>query len=114
MKRTGLLLCVAAVLCAQQFKFNLDQLAAKASNSIDLSVGGATLKIAAKFLDASDPEEAQVKKMISGLEGIYIKRFEFKQGGMWSEADLQSIRQQLHAPEWERMLGYKSTEDGEN
>ena len=116
MKRARVLLCLGAVavLSAQQFKFNLDQLAAKASNSVDLSVSGATLKFAAKFLDSSDPEEAQIKKMINGLEGIYIKRFEFKQGGMWSEADLQSIRQQLHAPEWDRMLGYKSTEEGEN
>src|SRR5579872_2059024 len=117
MKRTGILLCctaLAAALCAQQFKFHLEHLVAKASNSVDLSVGGATLKFAAKFLDASDPDEAKVKKMINGLEGIYIKNFEFKRDGMWSEADLQEIRQQLRAPEWERILGYKSAEDGEN
>ncbi|HEV2446312.1 MAG TPA: DUF4252 domain-containing protein [Candidatus Sulfopaludibacter sp.] len=105
---------LAALLCAQQFKFNLDHLAAKASNTVDLSVSGSTLKFAARFLDSSDPDEAQVKKLINGLEGIYIKSFEFKREGMWSDADVESIRSQLRAPEWERILGYKSAEEGEN
>ena len=104
---------LATLLCAQQFKFNLDGLAAKASNSIDLNVSGSTLKFAARFLDSGDPEEAAVKKMINGLEGIYIKNFEFKTPGAWSAADLEGIRAQLRTPEWERIIGYKSAEDGE-
>ncbi len=104
---------LAALLWAQQFKFNLDRLAAKASNNVDVSVSGSTLKFAARFLDNSDPDEAKVKKLINGLDGIYVKSFEFKTEHAWSEADLESIRTQLHAPEWERMLGYKSSEDGE-
>jgi hypothetical protein len=116
MTRLRQLLCLAplaALLCAQQFKFDLDRLAAKASNAVDLSVSGPTLKFAARFLDNSDPDEAKVKKMINGLDGIYIKTFEFKTPGAWSEADLEGIRTQLRAPEWERILGYKSAEDGE-
>ena len=114
LRRLACLAPLAALLCAQQFKFNLDHLAAKASNTVDLSVSGSTLKFAARFLDTSDPEEAQVKKLINGLDGIYIKHFEFKSDSMWSDADLQTIRGQLHAPEWERILGYKSAEEGEN
>jgi hypothetical protein len=105
---------LATLLCAQQFHFHLEQLAAKASNSVDLNVSGSTLKFAARFLDGSDPDEAKVKKLINGLDGIYIKSFEFKTPGAWSEADLEGIRTQLHTPEWERVVGYKSTEDGEN
>jgi hypothetical protein len=104
---------LAAIVWAQQFKFNLDRLAAKASNNVDVSVSGSTLKFAARFLDNSDPDEAKVKKLIGGLDGIYVKSFEFKTEHAWSEADLESIRTQLHTPEWERMLGYKSSEDGE-
>jgi len=104
---------LAAILWAQQFKFNLDRLAAKASNNVDVSVSGSTLKFAARFLDNSDPDEAKVKKLIGGLDGIYVKSFEFKTEHAWTEADLESIRTQLHTPEWERMLGYKSSEDGE-
>jgi len=104
---------LAALLCAQQFKFNLERLSAKASNAVDVSLNGATLKFAARFLDASDPDEASVKKMINGLDGIYIRSFEFKHEGAWSEADLNDLRSQLRAPEWSRIIGYRSAEEGE-
>jgi hypothetical protein len=112
--RPLLLACsFAALLCAQQFKFNLDHLAEKASNAVDVSVNSATLQLAAKFLDSKDPEEAAVKKMINGLEGIYVRHFEFKTAGTWTQADLDGIRNQLKGSEWSRLLGYKS-EDGDN
>ena len=80
-RATALAGCLAALLSAQQFKFNLDHLAAKASETVDLSLNGATLQFAAKFLDSKDPDEAKVRKLIGGLEGIYIKTFEFKRAG---------------------------------
>lgn len=106
--------CLAGLLDAQQFKFNLEHLAAKASETVDLSLNGATLQFAAKFLDSKDPDEAKVKKLIAGLEGIYIRTFEFKRAGEWSEADLEAIRKQLRAPEWSKIVGVKSSQDGEN
>jgi len=117
MTRLQRVLCLAplaTLLCAQQFQFHLERLTAKASNALDVSLGSATLKFAARFLDSNDPDEAAVKKMINGLDGIYIKTFEFKRDNMWSQADLDDIRAQLHTPEWERIVGYKSAEDGEN
>ena len=36
-------------------------------------------RLAAKFLSAGKPEEAQAKKLIAGLKSIYVKRFEFDQ-----------------------------------
>jgi hypothetical protein len=115
-KRAGALLALWAVavpLPAQQFKFNLDQLAAKASETVDLSLTGPTLQFAAKFLDGQDPDEAKAKKLLSGIEGIYIKSFEFKQDGAWAQSDVDGIRNQLKAPEWSRIVGLKSTEDNE-
>jgi hypothetical protein len=105
--------CLAAVLGAQQFKFNLERLEPKASDTVDLSLNGATLQFAAKFLDSKNPNEAKVKTLIAGLEGIYIKTLEFKSAGEWSESDLESIRKQLHPPEWSRIVGVKSSQDGE-
>jgi hypothetical protein len=104
-----LLVAAAALAAPQQFKLNLDSIASKASDSVDVSLSGATLKFAAKFLDSGDPDEAAVKKLIAGLEGIYIRHFEFKRDNMWSQSDLDPIRKQLHAPEWERIVGV--TED---
>jgi len=96
---------------AQQFKFNLEHLESKASNTVDLSLSGSTLRFAAKFLDDDDEDEVKVKKLINGLEGIYIKAFEFKTAGAWSQADVEQLRTQLRTPEWSRIVGVKSAED---
>jgi hypothetical protein len=113
--RTAVLACtLGTILWAQQFQLNLDHLAAKASDSVDVSLNSGMLQFAGKFLDGKDPDEAQVKKLIAGLEGIYIKSFEFKDEGAWSQADLDRVRNQLKAPEWSRIVGTKSAEDKES
>ena len=115
MRSVGVLLLAALMpLTAQQFKFNLENLEKKASDTVDVSLNGSTLQFAAKFLDGKDPEEAKVKKLMSGIVGIYVKSFQFKAEGTWSQADLEGIRKQLHEPEWSRIVGVKSSEDREN
>ena len=116
MRTVGVLLlvgCLAMPLPAQQFKFNLEHLESKAADSVDVSLSGSMLQFAAKFLDGKDPDEAQVKKLISGISGIYVKSLTFKSEGAWSKSDLDSVRSQLHEPEWSRIVGVKSAEDGE-
>jgi hypothetical protein len=116
MRTVGVLLLVgwlAMPLPAQQFKFNLEHLEAKAADSVDVSLNGSLLQLAARFLDGKDPDEAQVKKLISGISGIYVKSLTFKNEGVWSKADLDSVRNQLREPEWSRIVGVKSAEDGE-
>ena len=105
---------LAATLWAQQFQFNLEHLASKASGSFDVSLNTSMLQFAAKFLDGKDPDEAKVKKLIVGIEGIYIKSFEFKQDGGYSPADLNRVRNQLKPPEWSRIVGIKSGGESEN
>jgi len=109
--------CLAALpllAAPQQFHLNLDSVAAKASEHVDVSLNASTLQFAAKFLDSSDPDEAKVKKLIAGIEGIYVRHFTFKSAGAWSQADLEPIRAQLRGPEWSRIVGVVSSEDGEN
>jgi len=113
MKRLALACALAGTLWAQQFKFNLDHLAGKASDSVDLSLNNTMLQLAAKFLDSKDPDEAKVKAMVGGLEGIYIKNYEFEKEGQYSNADVEQIRTQLKTPEWQRIVGMHSSSDGE-
>jgi len=90
---------VGAVLWAQQFKLNLDHLAAKTADSVDVSLNSEMLQFAGKFLNSKDTDEAKAKKLIGGLEGIYVKSFEFKNDGAWSQADVDQVRNQLKAVE---------------
>jgi hypothetical protein len=98
-------LCLAGSAPAQQLKLNLDALAAKASNKIDISLTAQTLQLAAAFLGSDDADEAQVKKLIQGLEGIYVRRYVFGKENAWSPADMESVRAQLKGPEWSRIVG---------
>lgn len=108
-----LLLAALGLLHGQAIHLNLEHLAAKASDSVDITLNGTTLQFAAKFLDTKDPDEAKVKKLIAGIDNIFIRSFEFKKDGEWSPADLEGVRSQLKSPDWSRMLGFKSEEDGE-
>lgn len=112
-RRLVLLGSLGSALLAQQFKFNLDPLAGKASDVVDISLTGPMLQFAGKFLDGKDPDQATVKKLITGLDGIYVKVFTFKNAGAWTAADLDSVRYQLKGAEWLKMVGVK-TEDGQN
>jgi len=106
----ALALAAATLAGAQQIQINLDRLAAKASETVDVALNGSTLQFAAKFLDSKDPDQDKIKKLMGGLEGIYVKSFEFQKKGEWQPADLDAIRAQLKSPEWSKVVGVKSAE----
>jgi hypothetical protein len=93
---------------------HLDRLSAKASETADVTLDGSLLKLAAKFLSGDDPDQAKIKKLVTGLKGIYVRTFEFENEGEYSEADVASIRKQLQSPGWSRIVGVRSKKDREN
>jgi hypothetical protein len=116
MKAAGVpiaLLLLAGSLPAQQVRWNFDKLAARASDSTDVSLDGAVLQLAGKFLSDDDKDQAKVKKLVGGLKGIYIRTFEFKKPGEYTAADVEPFRAPLRPPDWQRIVGTHSNEDGE-
>jgi hypothetical protein len=93
---------------------NLDKLEARATESVDVTLDGALLELAARFLNSKKPEEAAIKELVMGLKGVYVKVFGFEKEGEYSIADVESVRTQLRAPSWARMVGVKSKKEGEN
>ncbi|HUJ20577.1 MAG TPA: DUF4252 domain-containing protein [Bryobacteraceae bacterium] len=93
---------------------HLDRLEAKANDVADVTLDGALLKLATKFLSADDPEQNKIKKLVDGLKGIYVRSFEFEKEGEYSEADITTIRSQLQSKEWSRIVGVRSKKAGEN
>jgi Domain of unknown function (DUF4252) len=91
---------------------NLDKLADKASDRVVVTLDGSLLKMAAKFL-SDDPDEVKIKKLVSGLKGIYVKTFEFEKEGEYSPSDITAIRKQLESG-WSRIVDVQSKKDGEN
>lgn len=93
---------------------NIDRLAAKAADTVNVTVEGVVLQLAAKFLSQEDPEQRAVKALIGGLKGIYVRSFQFADPGEYSDADIDALRRQLKAPTWTPMVNVRSSKGGEN
>jgi Domain of unknown function (DUF4252) len=92
----------------------LNPLAARANETVDVTIDERLIQLAAKFLSAKDPDEARVKEIVSGLKGIYVKSFTFESENQYSPADVEPIRAQLRGPGWTRLVGVTSKKEGEN
>lgn len=90
----------------------LDHLAAKASQTVDVSIDERLMRIAAKVLSDKDEDEREVKKLVAGLKGIYVKSFEFDAVGQYVPADVEIIRTQLRGPGWTRLVNVFSRKEG--
>jgi hypothetical protein len=64
----------------------LSRLAAQATNVVDVTVDPALLEMAAGFLARQKPDDAAAKELIEGLEGVYVKQFEFDAVGAYTDA----------------------------
>jgi len=91
---------------------SLDHLAAKASQTIDVNIDERLMHLAAKVFDDKDEDEREVKKLVAGLKGVYVKSFEFDTEGQYAAADIETIRTQLRAPGWTRLVNVTSKKDG--
>jgi uncharacterized protein YejL (UPF0352 family) len=90
----------------------LDALAAKAADTVDVNIDERLMQLTAKFLSSKDNDEAKAKEIINGLKGIYVKSFEFENEGQYTDADIESIRSQLRNPAWNKIVNVSSKKEG--
>src|ERR687884_789655 len=86
--------CSALNVHAQDLKIQLEQLdhlEIKATQVVTVDIPQNMLKIGAKFLKSSDPDEATVKELVSGLKGVYVKSFEFQHENEFTDEDVRLI-----------------------
>lgn len=96
---------VPALACGQVLKLDaLDKLAAKASGSVTVSLDGPLLRLASRFLSNDEPDQAQVKKLVAGLKGVYVRNFEFSKPRQYQESDVEAVRSQLREAKWKRIV----------
>ena len=90
---------------------SLDHLAAKAIETVDVNIDWRLMRMASKLL-SDEGDEKEVKSLIAGIKGIYVKRFEFESDGQYTSADIEGIRSQLRGPSWTRLMNFTSKKDG--
>ena len=94
---------------------NFDALKAKAEETVEVSLDGKLLKMAMGFLSDRNPDEADVKKLMGGIKGIYVRSLKFAKPGMYPASEAEKIRALLKGPEWSKMVSVESTKkNGEN
>ena len=91
---------------------SLDHLAAKASQTVDVNIDERLIRLAAKAFSDKDADEREIKKLITGVKGIYVKSFEFDSDGQFTAADMEAIRVQVRGPNWIRVVNVTSKKEG--
>ncbi|MDX2034841.1 MAG: DUF4252 domain-containing protein [Blastocatellia bacterium] len=90
----------------------LDRLAEKAADTVEVNLDKKLLQLAARFLDPNKPQEARVRELVGGLDGVYVRVFEFNKPGEYSSADVEGLRAQLQG--WSKIVGVRSRREGQN
>jgi hypothetical protein len=111
-----LLLALPAFLGAQdmQLPADVEQLSAKARQTVEVKMDGPMLRWASKFLSAEDPDEQKAAKLITNLTGIYVRSFEFDNQGAYTSAEVEELRAQFRSPLWSKVVGVRSQREGDN
>lgn len=112
-----LLASCAALAHAQDAKIPLerfDHLAAKAEETVEVTLDERLLQLAGKFLNSKDPTQAKVKEVIAGLKGVYVRVFNFGKPGEYDIKELDLLRSQLRPPAWQKIVGVRSRHGGNN
>ena len=112
-----LLAATSVTVRAQSARLQIDQLdslANKASETVDVKLDEHLMQLTAKFFVSKDPDDAEIRDLIKGVKGIYVKSFTFEKEGEYSPAEIDSVMSQLRGGAWSKIIGVTSKKDGDN
>ena len=108
-----LLFAVAIPASAQSIKLDFPGLADKADEIVDITLDSQMIRLAAKFL-GNEADEREIKEMLSGLSGIYVRSFSFSKEGEYDRGMIDRLKSQLGA-NWKPLVTVRSrTKDNVN
>jgi len=88
-------------------------LAARASNVTEVTLGKNMLSFAAKFMNGKDQDEENTRHLIEGLEGIYVRSYEFDKEGQYTSDEVEQLRKYFETSEWSPMVRERERKSGE-
>ena len=114
MKKTliALAISLAAALPASAQKINLDfpDLAAKASETVDVTLDGSLLQLASGFLSKDSADERQLRDLVGRLEGIYVRSYTFDREGEYDTRIADRLRAQI-GPSWKKIVNVQKKDE---
>lgn len=77
------------------------ELAAKASDVTEVTLGKNMLDFAAKFMnDKNGDNDADARRLIQGLQGIYVREYEFDKEGEYTPEQVEELRHHYEVGDW--------------
>ena len=93
---------------------DFSNLQAKATDSVDVSVGPFMMWFASKLAPERDKDGTEVKKILQGIKSVYIRSFEFAEDNAYTQADIDSVRAQLNTQHWQPLAQIHSRKNAEH
>jgi hypothetical protein len=91
---------------------DFSSLSGKAKETVDINLDGSMLQTAGQFMGGqSGSAPAEVKEMLQGVQGIYIRVFQFETPNAYSQGDLDGVRRQLQTPGWNKLMSVNSKDE---
>jgi hypothetical protein len=109
--------CVSSCALSQNAKIDIPDfgpLEAKAKDSVNITLDSWLLKSMGAFLDDKDPDAAATKKLLSGIQSIQVRSFEFETDSAYSHADIDAVRRQLKTPGWTALMNVHDRDKDED
>jgi hypothetical protein len=88
------------------------QLATRASNYTEVTLDRRMLDFASRFMDKED--DAEGKRIVAKLNGIYVRTYEFDKPGQYTPDDLAAIRRQFQTAEWNPIVKQRSRDGSDD
>ncbi len=81
------------------------RLAAQAKHVTEVTLNQSMLQFASKFMSGKDSDkDRDVSKLIQGLQGIYVREYDFDKDHAYTQADLDDLRKYMQGEAWSPMV----------
>jgi hypothetical protein len=110
-------LLMASSMWAQspQVQLDFEDLEKKASEEVvKINLSRSLIRLALPFLSDKDPDTAKIRKVVSNLQGIYVRSYTFDHEGAYSLSDLEPIRKTITGSGWSCLVSVHNKKSGEN
>ena len=90
------------------------ELAARASDVTEVTLGKNMLAFAAKIMNGKNEDDAEIRHLIEGLEGIYVREYEFDKPGQFTPEEVDQLRKYFETSEWSPLVREREKKNTES
>lgn len=96
MKILSMILCAGVAFAGQSLDLrHLDRLADKSGEVVNVTLDEGLIRLAASFLKGGGDDLREIRNILPGLKGIFVRSYNFDADNVYSAADVEKVEQQL-------------------